>query len=123
MKRLLTALERELTGKSPATIEPVRADEHEVKVDEDAQPLNEMLQAIASNRNRNQAGVLAKVQKALRKLKDDPKSFGECEDCGDELPFGRLRALPFAEYCVSCQAQKDGPKVATTRKHLTDYQD
>jgi len=121
VKKLLTALEAELSDKAPTRIEPSRQDEHEVKVDEDAQPLNEMLQAIASSRNRNQQGVLQKVQKALQKLKEDPKGFGECEECGDDLPWGRLRALPFAEYCVSCQAQKDGPKAGPTRRKITDY--
>ena len=51
--------------------------------DEDEQPLNEMMQAIASSRNRNMDGVLARVVKALGKLRNDPDSFGECEECGD----------------------------------------
>ncbi len=123
LQRLLLALETELSGKPAVQVDPNRPDEQDIKVDEDAQPLNEMLQAIASNRNRNQVGVLLKVQKALRKIKEEPKSFGECEECGDELPFGRLKAVPFAEYCVNCQAAKDGPKVPSIRKHLTDYKD
>lgn len=123
LQKLLLALEAELSGKPIAQLEPNRPDAQDSKVDEDAQPLNEMLQTIASNRNRNQAGVLLKVQKALRKLKDEPQSFGECEECGDELPFGRLKAVPFAEYCVNCQSTRDGPKAPVTRKHLTDYKE
>jgi DnaK suppressor protein len=123
LQNLLIALEAELSGKPSVKLDPDLPDEQDSKLDEDAQPLNELLQAIESNRSRNQAGILVKVQKALRKLKEDPKSFGECEECGDELPFGRLKAVPFAEYCVNCQAGKDGPKAPIPRKHLTDYQD
>ena len=115
----LLELERELSGKGPLKIEPNRTDDSKVGGDEDEQPLNEMMQAIASNRNRNMDGVLARVVKALGKLRDDPDSYGECEECGDELPLGRLRAMPYAEFCVTCQSSKDGPKGPATRKKLT----
>ncbi len=121
LKQLLLALHSELTEKTPAKIEPNRTDDARVGGDEDEQPLNEMLQAIASNRNRNMDGVLQRVLKALGKLRDEPDAFGECEECGDPLPMGRLEAMPYAEYCVNCQGQKDAPKGGPTRKKLTDY--
>lgn len=117
----LLALHAELTGKAPQRIEPNRTDDARVGGDEDEQPLNEMMQAIASSRNRNTDGVLARVVKALGKLREDPDSFGECEECGDEIPLGRLKAMPYAEYCVACQGGKDGPKGPATRRKLTDY--
>ena len=120
LQKLLT-LHAELTGKVPLKIEPNRTDEGRVGGDEDEQPLNEMLQAIASNRNRNSEGVLARVMRALGKLRTDPDSFGECEECGDEIPPGRLEAVPYVEFCVACQGQKDAPKSGHTRKKLTDY--
>jgi len=120
-RRKLLALHAELTGKVPARIEPNRTDEARVGGDEDEQPLNEMLQAIASNRNRNMDGVLQRVVKALGKLRDDPDSFGECEECGDEIPLGRMEAMPYVEFCVACQGQKDVPKTGPTRRKLTDY--
>ena len=118
---LLQALVAELTGKAPRRIEPNRAHESDVGGDEDEQPLNEMLQAIASNRNKNMDGVLARVNRALAKLRDSPDSLGECEECGDELPFGRLKAMPYAELCVACQGKRDGPRGGPTRKKLTDF--
>ena len=120
-KQKLLALHTELTTKTPSRIEPNRTDEGRVGGDEDEQPLNEMLQAIASNRNRNSEGVLQRVLKALGKLRDEPESFGECEECGDDLPLGRLESMPYAEYCVNCQGQKDAPKGKHTRSKLTDY--
>ena len=120
LQRLL-ALHAELTGKAPLRIEPNRTDDAKVGGDEDEQPLNEMMQAIASSRNRNTDGVLKRVVKALGKLREDPEGYGECEECGDELPMGRLRAMPYAEYCVTCQGNRDAPKGGPTRKKLTDY--
>ncbi|MBJ6759294.1 TraR/DksA C4-type zinc finger protein [Myxococcaceae bacterium JPH2] len=117
----LLALHAELTGKAPQRIEPNRTDDARVGGDEDEQPLNEMMQAIASSRNRNTDGVLARVVKALGKLREDPDSFGECEECGDDIPTGRLQAMPYAEFCVACQGGKDGPKARATRRKLTDY--
>jgi len=34
-------------------------------------------------------------------------SYGECSDCGCEIPFERLRAQPAALRCVPCQARHE----------------
>ena len=31
--------------------------------------------------------------------------YGECVDCGDDIPFERLQAQPAASRCVPCQEQ------------------
>lgn len=31
----------------------------------------------------------------------------ECEDCGDNIAFPRLRARPFTTLCVSCQEERE----------------
>lgn len=120
LEKKLEALRAELGQKQPAKLEPNRGSEAEVS-DEDAQPLNEMLQAIASNRNRAMGGVAAKVEKALHKLRESPDDFGLCEECEEEIAFQRLSAMPYAEYCVDCQSHQDGPKGPQTRRKLTDY--
>ena len=45
-----------------------------------------------------------------------------CEECNEELPLGRLRAMPYAELCVPCQSKQDAPRGGHTRRKLTDYQ-
>lgn len=121
LKKKLEALAGELSGKGPIRIEPNRRSEAEVGGDEDEQPLNEMLQTIASSRNKTHEGMLVRVNKALAKLRDAPDEYGECEECGEEIALGRLEAMPYAELCVNCQAKRDGPKGAPTRKKITDY--
>ena len=43
----------------------------------------------------------AAIEYALTKVDQD--EFGVCERCGNQIPTGRLEALPFAQYCVECQ--------------------
>ncbi|MBI5547554.1 MAG: TraR/DksA family transcriptional regulator [Deltaproteobacteria bacterium] len=121
LKDRLTALREEILGKVPQRIEPNRKDDAEVGGDEDEQPLNEMLQSIASNRNRNESAVLLKVDKALRKIAQKPDEYGLCEECGDDLAEARLSAMPFAELCLECQAKRDGSRGPRTRRNLYDF--
>jgi DnaK suppressor protein len=116
----LLALSRELEGKVTA-IEPNRTDEARIGGDEDEQPLNEMLQSIASSRNKAAGATLVKVKKALQKLDEAPDDFGLCEGCDEDILPGRLEAMPYVEYCVECQSKHDGPRGGPTRKKLTDY--
>lgn len=120
LEGLLKKLKAELGGKAARRLEPTRTDEVDVGGDEDEQPLAEMNQAIASNRNAFDAAVLGRVNAALERLADEPDDFGNCQDCGDEILFARLKAMPYAELCVDCQAKRD-PKGRATRSKLTDY--
>ncbi len=33
--------------------------------------------------------------------------YGECVECGTDIAFDRLRALPTAERCITCQQEHD----------------
>ena len=117
---LLEKLKRELEAKAARRPEPTRTDDAEVGADEDEQPLNEMNQAIASNRNKSDAQLAVRVSAALLRLAKTPDEFGLCRDCEEAIPFPRLKAMPYAELCVDCQQKKDPPRGAA-RKSLTDY--
>ena len=120
-KKTLETLRAQALGKGPVKIEPNRRDSTDVGVaDEDAQALSEMMQAIGSQRNRGQAELVARIDKALRKLADQPDGFGRCEECGDPIAPKRLLLMPHANWCTECQGARD-PKRGTTRKKLTDY--
>ena len=45
----------------------------------------------------------ANALNALRKIEEG--SYGYCEACEEEIPIERLKAIPDARYCISCQAQ------------------
>jgi DnaK suppressor protein len=44
---------------------------------------------------------LEKIDEALARITD--KAYGVCEACDANIPIARLRALPYATFCVKCQ--------------------
>jgi DnaK suppressor protein len=49
--------------------------------------------------------TLASVEKALQKM--DRGVYGCCEKCGEPIDPARLKALPYAELCMACQAHAE----------------
>ena len=121
LEERLRAREAELVSLGPVALEPATRDPSRSAADEDEAPLAEMLQAIASGRNRSHDAELVLVRRALFKLREAPESYGLCESCDEEVATARLRAQPHARLCVTCQSGQDAPVRGTTRRRLTDY--
>jgi RNA polymerase-binding transcription factor DksA len=47
------------------------------------------------------------VNEALRRLYKAPDEFGKCQECGNEISFERLDALPHARLCIKCKAKEE----------------
>ena len=47
------------------------------------------------------------VNEALRRLYTTPDTFGRCHECGEEIGFERLDALPHARLCIKCKAKEE----------------
>jgi len=62
----------------------------------DAMQQQAMSKATEEKRRRD----LVRIEAAERRLRDD--EYGYCEDCGEEIPDGRLAIDPMAERCVGC---------------------
>ncbi len=45
--------------------------------------------------------TLREVENALKRVAGG--TFGSCEACGDEISANRLKAIPWARYCLTCQ--------------------
>jgi len=117
----LLALRAELIAAGDVPFQSLR-DDAVSKVDEDAAPLTEMNQVIASRRNRERVASLNRISDALHRISDDPESFGLCESCDEAIPAGRLLLLPHVRLCAECQAEEESEVSAgRSRRHLTDY--
>lgn len=46
---------------------------------------------------------LLEIDDALTRL--DEGKYGICLNCGEDIPVERLKAVPFAVYCVDCQSK------------------
>ncbi len=46
---------------------------------------------------------LLAINEALEKLREG--TYGICEECGEKIGPGRIKVMPLAKFCVSCQAK------------------
>ncbi len=51
--------------------------------------------------------LLYHIDEALRRLYRTPEEFGKCEECGEEISFERLDALPHARLCIQCKEREE----------------
>jgi len=66
----------------------------------------ELLFDITDSEKQNLDGIEA----ALRKI--EKGAFGRCESCQKTIPRLRLEVMPWARYCISCQARNEVPSVS-----------
>jgi DnaK suppressor protein len=48
---------------------------------------------------------LREVEAALRRMEEG--TYGICQECGRPIEVARLKALPFAAFCLECQARRE----------------
>jgi DnaK suppressor protein len=53
------------------------------------------------------------IDEALLRIDED--EYGICEECEEEIPLGRLKAMPFARHCVRCKADLEKLQAQTRR--------
>jgi len=58
------------------------------------------------NRNRATANELSLIEHALQRIKDG--TYGICSHCEQPISAPRLRAVPWAKYCIQCQENNGG---------------
>ena len=51
--------------------------------------------------------LLYHIDEALRRLYRTPDSFGYCEECGANIGYERLDALPHARLCIDCKEREE----------------
>jgi DnaK suppressor protein len=67
-------------------------------------------QFVAIRQHRMDLRKLKLIDAALQRLNSG--DFGICDDCGERIPNKRLKAVPWAAYCVPCQDRIDGRQEA-----------
>ena len=55
-------------------------------------------------RERNR-GLVRKIEQALQRINDG--TFGICEECGEVISEGRLKARPVTALCIACKRKQE----------------
>lgn len=81
------------------------SDRDEILIEHTADEFDRLQQQMTRDvaiRNLDREAILLKsVQSALARMDDE--TYGVCLHCDEEIPERRLRAIPWASYCLECQ--------------------
>lgn len=50
--------------------------------------------------------ILENIDIAIEKIEKN-KNYGICEECNKKISTSRLKAIPYARYCIKCQREKE----------------
>jgi DnaK suppressor protein len=94
------------------TYERVRELRNEQGDDIELVPADEMDQARASVDVATHAGLIARAEERLHYIDEalgriEQGRYGTCAQCHEPIGVERLKALPFAVYCVECQQKRN----------------
>lgn len=53
------------------------------------------------------------IDEALLRISDG--DYGICEECDEDIPLGRLKAMPFTRHCVKCKSDLEKLQAQTKR--------
>jgi DnaK suppressor protein len=92
----------------------VNADDRFDEVDQAATDIEQSMRMRLCNR---EALYIKKIEEALRRIEDG--TFGECDECGEDIELRRLEARPTATLCVHCKEEQEKKEVLTAagRQH------
>ncbi len=107
VRKMLVGIRLSLINESKAEIDQILNEEDKYNGASDDGDLADI-----SSRDRMRAATLTRHQAQLRAVEEallriEDGVYGICEDCGEEIPIGRLNALPFALRCVDCQERHE----------------
>ena len=49
--------------------------------------------------------LIKKIQQAQQRIEDG--SFGECDECGEDIGVERLKARPVTTLCINCKSRQE----------------
>ena len=89
---------------------PTRGTRDSIRIDQLADPIDMTQQAAereitVQNLDRDTA-LARRLRSAIDRI--DAGLYGICLHCEEEIAAKRLKALPWAELCISCQEEADG---------------
>lgn len=116
----LDRFKRILTKKQAELEEDLRS-RQDIVVIRSADPLDETRDAIDREIAVQSLGqgfvMLRDVQSAIQRIADG--SFGVCANCGEQIAYRRLAAVPWTSLCLHCQEAAEGPSDVRKNKWVS----
>jgi RNA polymerase-binding transcription factor len=105
LRKLLVRSRRE-------TLSRVRALRSDQDADDVAPPADELDIARSLADVETHASLIDRAQERLKDIdaalgRLDLGTYGICEECGEDIPLERIKALPFTLFCVDCQSKRN----------------
>jgi len=91
----------EVRAKSPEAAPPPSHEPHHQVEDVGEQGEQRIREALAQAEQERDVDELRQIAAAKERM--DRGQYGECVDCGVDIPFARLEVQPAAARCVPCQ--------------------
>lgn len=104
LKGMLEERRQEILDKLRSLRETMPAQRLEVQ-DAEEQSVTDFAKDMEFALMQMKADTLTRIDEALHRLEDG--TYGECAECGTEIPSARLKALPFAVLCRDCQEREE----------------
>ncbi len=101
-RTLLGMREKLLTGISESPVPEALITQTDIGdvIDQAGDERDRELSLLLSGRDKEK---LLAINEALEKLREG--TYGICEECGEKIGPGRIKVMPLAKFCVSCQAK------------------
>jgi DnaK suppressor protein len=104
LKTMLEDRRREIQDKLRSLRDTLPVEAATVK-DAEEQSVDDFVQEMDFAIMEMKAESLGKIDEAIRRL--EAGVYGTCAECGSDIAEARLKALPFATLCVSCQEREE----------------
>ena len=102
-RNLLNQRMQELRSEAGKTVEDMDEDEN-FPDPSDRASMESNRDSILRIRDRERK-LIFKIQEALRRL--DEGEYGICEECGEKIGVGRLKARPVTTLCIECKSNQE----------------
>jgi DnaK suppressor protein len=103
-REILLAKLESLIGTAGKTLEELSNGE-EAFPDPVDRALTESSRSIELRKRDRERKLIQKIRAALAKIEEG--TYGECENCGEEISHERLLARPEASLCINCKEEQE----------------
>lgn len=103
-QQLLQDMLADITRKGEETIEDM-TDTGEVYADPADRATAESDRAFTLRLRDRERKLIKKIREALERIENG--TYGECEECGEDISVARLKARPMTTLCIKCKARQE----------------